>query len=93
MSIGVNKNTAPGRQWIDNVPCSEHAEVAALRQIKDPRGVTLYVVRVRPDGSSGLSKPCPACAEYISRMGIKKVVYSVEDTFESDNELASLAAA
>lgn len=82
MSIGVNKNRAPGRAWIDNEPCSEHAEVAALRQIKNPRGITLYVVRVRTDGSSGLSKPCAACAEYISKMGIKKVVYSVEDTFE-----------
>lgn len=93
MSIGVNKNTAPGRAWIDNVPCSEHAEVAALRQIKNPRGITLYVVRVRTDGSSGLSKPCAACAEYISKMGIKKVIYSVEDTFEADPELATVSAA
>ena len=56
--------------------------MAALRQIKDPRGVTLYVVRVRPDGSSGLSRPCPQCAKYISGLGIKKVIYSVDDSFD-----------
>lgn len=82
LSIGVNKNTMPNRHWIDGVPCSEHAEVAALRQIKDPRGVTLYVVRVRPDGTSGLSRPCPQCAKYISELGIKKVIYSVDDSFD-----------
>ena len=83
LSIGVNKNTMPGREWIDNIPCSEHAEIAALRQIKDTKGVKLYVIRVRSDGSSGLSHPCPSCSAYIEEMGIKKVVYSTEDTFDT----------
>ena len=88
LSIGVNKNTMPNRKWIDGTPCSEHAEVAALRQIKDTRGVTLYVLRVRKDGSSGLSKPCSRCADYIAKSGIKKVIYSVEDSFDSsENQL------
>lgn len=82
LSIGVNKNTMPGRAWEDNVPCSEHAEIAALRQIRDFKGVTLYVIRVRSDGSSGFSHPCEACSEYISQLGVKKVIYSTEDTFD-----------
>lgn len=57
--------------------------IAALRQIKDTKGVKLYVIRVRSDGSSGLSHPCPSCSAYIEEMGIKKVVYSTEDTFDT----------
>lgn len=88
LSVGINKNTAPGRQWLDGVPCSEHAEVAALRQIKDTRGVTLYVSRVRKDGSSGYSRPCANCQKYIAESGIKKVVYTDDNTFAANEDLA-----
>lgn len=88
LSVGINKNTAPGRKWIAGVKCSEHAEVAAIRQLNDTKGVTLYVCRVRPDGSSGLSKPCKDCQEYIKNTDIKKVIYTIEDTFEASDELS-----
>lgn len=88
LSVGVNKNTAPGRQWIDDMPCSEHAEVAAIRQLKNTAGVTLYVARVRKDGSSGFSRPCVNCQKYIAASGIKKVIYTDDKTFAPDEELS-----
>lgn len=76
LSVGYNKNRNPGRAWEDNKPCSEHAEVAALRQIKDASGVTVYVMRISRNGTLGLSAPCTACKKYIKSRGVKKVIYS-----------------
>lgn len=76
LSVGFNKNRKPGAAWENDKPCSEHAEVAALRQIRDATGVTVYVMRINRSGKLGLSAPCPACKEYIKSRGVKKVIYS-----------------
>lgn len=55
---------------------SVHAEVAALRQVADPRGCTVYVARVMADGSAGLSKPCVRCEKYLIGAGVKRVVWT-----------------
>lgn len=56
---------------------SLHAEVAALRNVKNPQGCTIFVSRVMKSGEVGLSKPCPECQEYIDSVGVKKVIYTV----------------
>ena len=38
---------------------------------------TVFVVRLLADGSFGLAKPCPSCWNYLKKIGIKKVVYTV----------------
>lgn len=78
LSVGINKNRDPYRGFIPDQPCSEHAEVAALRQVQDTKGVVLYVARVMNEDKSrlGLSKPCEKCAKYIAARGVKKVIYS-----------------
>lgn len=78
LSIGINKNRDPYRGFIPNEPCSEHAEVAALRQVQDTKGVVLYVARItnKDYDCLSLSKPCERCAEYIASRGVKKVIYS-----------------
>lgn len=43
---------------------------------------------MRKDGSSGFSKPCSNCRKYIAASGIKKVVYTDDNTFGADEELA-----
>lgn len=55
---------------------SIHAEVAAVRQVANPQGCTVYVARVMADGSPGLSKPCHRCAKYLEEMGVRRVVWT-----------------
>lgn len=53
-----------------------HAEVDALKKVKDPTGCTLYVVRVRDDGELLFSKPCADCSKVLQESDIKAVVHS-----------------
>lgn len=55
-----------------------HTEHAALNRAwrSGTEGCTLFVVRIRKDGSWGMAKPCQLCTERLIVAGIKKVVYS-----------------
>lgn len=56
-----------------------HAEWDALKRCPDPRGQTLYVTRMRRNGSIGLAKPCKDCQKAITLAGIKRVIYTDQD--------------
>lgn len=56
---------------------SEHAELAALRRVKNPEGITLYVSRISRDGKPALSRPCQNCAEALRLAKVKAVCYTV----------------
>lgn len=58
-----------------------HAEHATLNRAwrSDTEGCTLFVARVRKDGSLGMAKPCKLCMERLVEAGIKKVTYSNKD--------------
>lgn len=59
-------------------PCADvHAE-ARLTQKLTP-GSTVWVARIRHDGSMGMAKPCPACERRLRSAGVRKVVYSISD--------------
>lgn len=59
---------------------SIHAEFDALlhanRVIKSLRGPSIYVHRIRKDGTPGLAKPCKYCATMLSWAGITDIHYS-----------------
>ena len=59
---------------------SIHAEIMALKNSYKSkiRGATLYVCRIKKNGSLGLSKPCARCMNAIRELGISKIVYSTE---------------
>lgn len=57
--------------------CSVHAEAMALRGAKSCRG-TLYVVRLRPDGSWAGSAPCRSCTRQLKESGVERVVFSTD---------------
>jgi deoxycytidylate deaminase len=40
------------------------------------KGATIYVARVKKDGSFGLSKPCERCKKALNDAEIKRVIYS-----------------
>lgn len=58
---------------------SVHAEIDALRQCGDPVGSTIYVARIGRNGQVGLSKPCSQCEDELTRAGVKKVIYTIND--------------
>jgi len=57
---------------------SAHAEARVLR--KAGYGCTLYVARVKRDGSLAMAKPCSTCHSMIKSRGVKSVYYSVSNT-------------
>lgn len=62
---------------------STHAEEMVILQVlRQPDGLeklsgsTLYISRVKKDGSLGCAKPCPNCQSLIDSLPIKKVIHS-----------------
>ena len=82
ISIGINKNrnhpTVVSSEHI-KTHCSIHAEIDALRKVKNAKGATIYVARVNRKGKARDSRPCNRCYEIIKNNGIKKIVYSTSE--------------
>lgn len=66
-----------------------HAELGAIlgldRTITE--GSTLYVARIGRTGDFKLSKPCPMCHEAMKYVGVKKVVYSIDNNITGSYKL------
>ena len=60
--------------------CSYHAEEVAIRDSGEDnlRGAVIYVARVNRQGRDRDSKPCSKCASLIEKVGIKRVVFTME---------------
>lgn len=73
---GYNINTSTAHDTL-------HAEVACLSKIRDLdidwNRASLFVCRIKKDGSRGLARPCKGCQALIKSMGIKNVYYSTEN--------------
>lgn len=68
------------RHW----PGSIHAETAAILSARcDLVNSTLFVVRINKKEELMLAKPCSNCMAYIIHTGIRRVIYSIGDGFES----------
>ena len=65
-------------------PASRHAEIACClnQPASSTNGAVLYVVRVRKDGTFGMSKPCEVCQGAMKFLNIKKIYYSTPDGIE-----------
>lgn len=82
LSSGCNK-TRYSKHTARNQYESIHAEEAAIiRILTKPNGLqllagaTLYVSRIKKDGTTGLAKPCEPCQKLINSVGIRKVIYT-----------------
>ena len=76
---GFNQKRHTGKvktQWPDSL----HAEAAAI--IDTSRRLlaksTIYVCRIKKDGTSAMAKPCDYCAALLKYVSVKRVVYSNE---------------
>lgn len=62
-----------------------HAEfMAVLNAGYDVEGATVYVYRQLKSGVPALSRPCSHCWRFLTDLGIKKVVYSIENDFKQE---------
>ena len=94
MSVGWNSTkTSPLQRQLNryrgyDVDASEahntlHAEVACLTKARDLDidwgRASIFVYRIKKDGSAGLSYPCKGCMALIKSMGIKNIYFSTEN--------------
>lgn len=93
MSVGWNNTkTNPLQQELNQhrnldsnvheINNSLHAEVTCLLRARglniEYSKSSLFVYRIKKDGSSGLSRPCKGCMSLIKELGIKNIYYSTE---------------
>jgi hypothetical protein len=57
--------------------CSRHAEAGLTRA--DIEGATIYVARLKRDGTPGLARPCRRCMELLTAAGARQVVWTAGD--------------
>lgn len=79
--LGIGTNQPKNDPAIEGIPlssCSIHAEVCALRGV-DAAGSTLYVARVTRGGARGLAKPCHRCETFLRSVGVRRVVWTMDD--------------
>lgn len=84
-AVGFNKlKNSPLILSLDS-PCvgvSTHAELSALKRVKDPKGMTLYLARINKNLSPVLAKPCTNCQKMLRSVQIKQVIFSIDsDTY------------
>lgn len=85
ISWGHNKGnkTHPLAKKYGNRYSCIHSELDALLKHRDTlRRCKVVNVRIKKDGSPGLSKPCPCCQKLLKDHGIKSVYYTTENGFE-----------
>ena len=58
-----------------------HAEIAAVLGIErsNTEGAIIYVARIGKAGAYRLSKPCSMCQAVMKHVGIKRVVYTIDN--------------
>lgn len=93
MSVGWNSNkTSPLQRELNRYRGYDvdssiahntiHAEVSCLTKAKDLNidwsRASIFVYRIKKDGSKGYARPCEGCQVLIKSMGIKNIYYSTE---------------
>jgi deoxycytidylate deaminase len=95
ISIGVNsmKSSPLQAKYAANKDLSIflHAEIAAIKNalrqldVEDFPKTTLFICRAKTDiltnkMTFGMSKPCPGCQRAIAEFGIKRAIYTLDDS-------------
>lgn len=93
LGVGVNsyRTYSPNFRDTDDFPprefWTEHAEIAALRSVNfQAEGTTLYIARVSSSGKYRMSLPCSRCMNAIKAAGVKRVVYTVANTIDMEED-------
>jgi deoxycytidylate deaminase len=62
---------------------SIHSEFATILGLDrtEIEGSTIYVVRVRKDGTLGMAKPCEFCYKMLTNLNLYSIIYSTDKEF------------
>lgn len=85
MGVGVNKYRTHPQQINSYTKInaeSIHAELSAIISSSQTKGATIYIARIRMDGSWGMAKPCACCSKILEVAEIKRVVYTNDNKYE-----------
>lgn len=64
---------------------SIHAEyMAVISANYEVEGATAYIFREQKNGTLAMSRPCESCWKYLTKCGVKKVVYTFEGSFKEE---------
>lgn len=72
--IGAVNSLRNHPRQVDWESCSRHAEAGLTRA--DIEGATIYVARLKRDGTPGLARPCRRCMERLLEAGARQVVWT-----------------
>lgn len=56
--------------------CSVHAEIDAIKKVKDASGAVVYVARINRRGEARDSRPCNRCYSTLKSNGVKEIVFT-----------------
>tara|TARA_R110000851_G_scaffold89540_2_gene195125 strand:+ start:237 stop:605 length:369 start_codon:yes stop_codon:yes gene_type:complete len=85
LNLGVNKNQfnsfAARFKSVPKHHATLHAELCCVLGVEreSTLGATVYVARVNRRGAWKMSKPCCMCEAAMKYIGIKKVIYTVDE--------------
>jgi tRNA(Arg) A34 adenosine deaminase TadA len=85
INVSANKNNY--KSWAQRFRprnhghATHHAELGCILGVDRSltQGATVYVARVGKSGITRLSKPCPMCESAMRHVGIKEVIYTIND--------------
>ena len=68
---------------------THHAELGCILGVDKTKtmGATIYVARIDKSTSYRLSKPCPMCHQAMKHVGIKRVVYTINNKIAGSYKL------
>lgn len=84
--VNVSKNRSSQVRWSR---VSRHAE-AVLASKVELEGATVYVARVRKDGSDGCARPCMYCLRLLGDRRVRTVVWTAGSGLVGIERLASI---
>jgi tRNA(Arg) A34 adenosine deaminase TadA len=84
LSVGVNSRRQNEYVFFhgNHPDGTVHAEIDAVFKVRrkiDLDGCKMYVARVTKNGDIALAKPCEMCRQVLSRYGIRRVYFTVDE--------------
>ena len=92
LNLGVNKNQFNSfAAKFNKRPeyATVHAELGCILGVdrRSTSGATVYVVRISPNGGWRMSKPCCMCQAAMRHVGVRRVLYSVDEKYIGEMKL------
>jgi deoxycytidylate deaminase len=81
IAVGFNQERSHPR-WVCGLASTVHAEISALMTVakRDLTGSTVYVYRAHKNGTPALARPCANCQLILQQYGIKRMLYTINDS-------------